>query len=209
MTLTTEDHERIASAIRVAESATSGEIFCVVARTSDPYFFPAALFVTTGILVAGMLAAFGAHLWWIELRVVDFVLAQALAVVLAWLLLWFVPSIRLMFVPLGLRYRRAHDNALKQFLSRNVHRTEARTGVLVFVSLAERYAEIVADSGIDAKVDRDQWNGVVAALVARARSGDLVEGFIEAAGAVGAMLALHFPRGAHDVNELDDNLIEI
>ena len=77
----------------------------------------------------------------------------------------------MIFVPRRLRYRRAHDNALKQFLARNVHITTARTGVLIFVSLAERYAEVVADSGINAKVPQETWNDIVADLVAHAQPG--------------------------------------
>ncbi|MBX3567936.1 MAG: TPM domain-containing protein [Rhizobiaceae bacterium] len=209
MTLSPYDHERIAAAIRAAERQTSGEIFCVVARSSDPYFFPAAFFVTVGILVAGLVAAVAAHLWWIHLPALDFVAAQLLAIAAAWLLLWTFPSIRLRFVPLRLGYRRAHDNALKQFLARNVHRTEARTGVLIFVSLAERYAEIVADGGIDAKVGEGAWTGVVAELVDHARGGRLADGFVGAVRTVGDMLARDFPRGATDANELDDHLVEI
>ena len=60
--------------------------------------------------------------------------------------------LRIHLVPRRQRYRHAHDNAMKQFLARNVHLTTARTGVLLFVSLAERYAEVVADAGINSQV---------------------------------------------------------
>jgi putative membrane protein len=209
MVLTAQDHERITAAIRAAEAGTSGEIVCVVARASDSYFFPAATFATAGILVAGLGVALAAHVWWVALPTIDFAAAQLLAVALAWLLLAAFPAARLRFVPLGLRYRRAHDNALKQFLARNVHRTEARTGVLIFVSLAERYAEIRADSGIDSRVEPDCWSSLVADLVRQAGAGRLADGFVGAIDAVGAKLAVHFPRRAADANELDDHLVEI
>ena len=76
---------------------------------------------------------------------------------------------RIHLVPLRQRYRHAHDNAMKQFLSRNIHLTTARTGVMLFVSLAERYAEVVADAGINSRVPQETWDGVVAGLVAHAR----------------------------------------
>jgi putative membrane protein len=98
---------------------------------------------------------------------------------------------------------------MKQFLSRNIHLTTARTGVMLFVSLAERYAEIIADSGINSRVSQDTWDGVVTALIAHAKQGRVADGFVEAVGTVGALLAQHFPVGAGDANELDDHVVEI
>ena len=208
-TLSPADHARIAEAIRAAEAETAGEIYCVVARSSDSYFYPAAFFVTLAIMVASLVAAFALEYWWVSIRLPVFWAAVALALTAAWLVLRLAPEFRMHFVPRRLRYRRAHDNALKQFLARNVHITTARTGVLVFVSLAERYAEVVADAGINAKVPQQTWNGIVAELVEHARGDRLADGFVSAIGAVGALLSTHFPRQTDDANELDDHLVEI
>lgn len=208
-TLHAADHERIAAAIRAAEETTSGEIYCVVARASDSYFFPSALILCGAMLVAGLAVAFALEAYWIVLPASTFLVAQASALLAALALLWLVPAIRLLFVPRRLRYLRAHDNALKQFLARNVHITAARTGVLIFVSLAERYAEVVADGGVDAKVPQSAWNDIVGDLVEQARRGHLADGFVAAVAAVGPLLAEHFPRRGDDRNELDDHLVEI
>jgi putative membrane protein len=208
-TLSPADHLRITEAIRAAETGTSGEIYCVVARSSDGYFYPAAFFVTIGIVVAGIVMAFLLEFWWISVRLPVFWAAAVLALAAGWLVLLAAPGLRIHFVPRRLRYQRAHDNALKQFLARNVHITTARTGVLLFVSLVERYAEVVADSGIHAKVDQEIWNGIVADLVAHARTDRLADGFVAAVGVVGELLSRHFPRSGDDLNELDDHLVEI
>jgi putative membrane protein len=208
-TLSAPDHDRIVAAIRAAEADTAGEIYCVVARSSDPYFYPAAFFVTLGIVLVGVILAFLLEFWWVSLRLPVFWSAVVLALAAAWLVLLLLPGLRIHFVPRRLRYQRAHDNALKQFLARNVHITTARTGVLIFVSLAERYAEVVADSGINAEVEQESWNGIVADLVAHARDDRLTDGFVAAVAAVGVLLARHFPRGEADDNELDDHLVEI
>jgi len=208
-TIAASDHARIAQAIRAAEKRTAGEIYCVVARVSDGYFFPAGCFVLGAILILSLPAAFVLEYWWISLRLPVFVAAQLLAAAAALALLWFVPGMRLWFVPRGLRYRRAHDNAMKQFLARNVHRTAERTGVLIFVSLAERYAAVVADSGINAHVPQQAWDEVVAGLVAHAGQNRLADGFVAAIGAVGSHLETHFPIRPDDRNELDDHLVEI
>lgn len=203
------DHDRVAAAIRAAEAATSGEIYCVLARRSDDYLYPSAFVVASAIFATSIGAALLIESWWIVREALTFTLAQILAWIIALAVLWLFPSLRLWLVPKRLRYRRAHDNAVRQFLGRNIHVTSARTGVLVFVSVAERYAEILADSAINAKVRQEDWNAIVAQLVEDSAQGRLTDGFEHAVAAVGTLLSAHFPRRDGDVNELDDHLIEI
>ncbi len=204
-----QDHERIAAAIRAAEARTDGEIYCVVAHASDDYFYPAAFMAMLGMLIVSLAVAYGLEAWWLSLRLPHFVIVQLLALACVVLLLWVVPGLRIHLVPRRLRYKAAHANALKQFLARNVHRTAARTGVLVFVSIAERYAEVVADSGIDGRVGQHVWDGAVRDLTAHAGDDRLADGFIKTIESVGAVLAEHFPVTPGDINELDDHLVEI
>jgi putative membrane protein len=207
--ITAEEHARITAAIRVAEARTDGEIFCVVARSSDSYFFPAAFAATLAMLAVSLALSWGLEYRWLSIRLSHFVLAQALATLCLFALLWLVPALRIRLVPRRLRYRAAHDNAVKQFLARNVHVTAARTGVLIFVSLAERYAEVLADAGINARVGQHVWDGIVRDLTDHAAGDRLADGFVQAIEAVGDVLAEHFPVTPGDVNELDDHLVEI
>lgn len=207
--MTHEEHQAVAAAVRAAERRTSGEIFCVVARRSDDYFFPAAFIVTASMVAVSLAAAWILHLAWYDLRPTTIVAAQIAAIGCALAVLWFVPALRIHLVPRRLRYRRAHDNAMRQFLARNVHVTAERTGVLLFVSLAEHYAEVIADAGINRRVGQETWDGVVRDMVDHARRGAIADGFVAAVAAVGALLAEHFPVGATDANELDDHVVEI
>ncbi|AIJ71198.1 MULTISPECIES: TPM domain-containing protein [Brucella] len=204
-----DDHARIAEAIRKAEAETSGEIYAVLARSSDDYFFAAGFVATCGILIASVFAAFLAHWYWFDIRLPIFGLAVLAAFVSAMVLPWFVPSIRMLLVPRRIRYKRAHLNALQQFLARNVHITEQRTGILLFVSMAEHYAEVIADAGINARVEQEEWNAIVSTLIHHASRAAVGEGFVEAIGQAGKLLSHHFPAGDDDVNELDDHLIEL
>lgn len=208
-TLNPGDHDRIAAAIRDAELQTAGEIYCVVARRSDGYFFPAAFSVTLGILLVSLAAAAALEYWWIAMRLPHFVIVQLLAAAAACALIWLFPGLRLWLVPRSLLWRSAHANALRQFHARNIHLTNARTGVLVFVSIAERYAAVIADAGINAKVEQGQWDGIVAELIGHARDDRLADGFVTAIAGVGTLLARHFPVQQGDSNELDDHLVEI
>lgn len=208
-TLNEQEHKRIAEAVRAAEERTSGEIYCVVAHTSDNYFFPAGFIVTLAILIISFVLANLLEAWWFQVQLPMFVAAQVLAVACGLLVLSVFPRLRIHFVPRRLRYRRAHENAMKQFLARNVHITAERTGVLIFVSLAEHYAEVMADSGINAKVPQHEWDKIIRDLIAAAARDDLAQGFIVAIEAVGGLLATHFPPRPQNPNELDDHVVEI
>lgn len=203
------DHARVAEAVRAAESRTDGEIFCVLARASDSWFAHSALAAAIATFVASVAVAILATGYFGGVNLVLFALAEALAFATLVLLLRVFPALRIALVPKRTRYRRAHDNAMRQFIARNVHRTAARTGVLIFVSVAERYAEIIADSGINARVSQETWNGLVASLVDSARRRRYADGFIAAVAEAGDLLAQHFPRGASDLNELDDHVVEL
>jgi putative membrane protein len=203
------DHARVSAAIRAAEKTTSGEIFCVLARSSDGYFHAALAILSGSILLVSLAVAIWLDSTWHTLRLASFVGAQCLALAAGMLVLWAFPTLRIRLVPKRVRYAKAHANAVRQFLALNIHTTSARTGVLVFVSLAERYAEIVADSGINEKVDQSEWNRIVAGLVEAAGSGHLTEGFEGAVAAAGSLLAAHFPPASDDRNELADRLIEM
>ena len=87
------------------------------------------------------------------------------------------------------RRARAHRAALEQFVLRRVAHTANRTGVLIFVSLAERYARIIADEGIAAKVHNAEWQAAIDALTGHMRDGRIAAGFIAAIERCGAVLA--------------------
>ena len=119
------------------------------------------------------------------------------------------PALRLWFVPRSIAYKRASNNAVRQFLAHGIHTTEDRSGLLIFVSLAEHYTEIVADAGINAHVDQTQWDSMIGTLVAHAKRGELADGFVDVIHEAGGLLEKHFPPLEGQQNELDDRLIEI
>jgi hypothetical protein len=90
-----------------------------------------------------------------------------------------------------MRRAMAHRAASEQFLTRRISHTQGRTGVLIFVSLAERYARIIADEGIAAQVDQTEWQGAIDALTAQMRAGHVAEGFLAAISICGEVLARH------------------
>jgi putative membrane protein len=119
------------------------------------------------------------------------------------------PSLRFRVVPRRAKHDRAHAEAMRQFFAQGLDRTESRTGVLIFASVAERYAEIVADAGINAKVKPVVWDDAIAALISAIKQGRAGDGFVAAIEQCGVVLAEHFPPGAINRDELPNKLVEL
>jgi putative membrane protein len=199
MPITKEDRAAIAAAIRAAEQRTSGQIVCVLMRSSSEYFYVPVLWAALLALITPW-PLIMLTLWSVQriflLQVVVFAAAVTL---LSW------PRLRIALVPRAVRRARAHRAAVEQFFARGLTATRDRTGVLIFVSLAERYARIIADEGIAAKVSNREWQEAIDALTAHMRDGRIVQGFIAAIERCGAVLAAHAPpTGAGD--ELPDRI---
>jgi len=223
MRLSPEDHALVTRAVAAAEAETSGEIVTLVARASDSYHDVAlhwAVLAMLGSLAAlatrpGIATAIHEALAgpWAEapppgiLFTIALVLAAA-TFLLARLLLASM-RVRLWLTPGSTEARRVRRAALAHFRSSAERRTVTGSAVLVYLSLAERRAEIVADTGIHAKVAPDLWGEAMADLLVHVREGRPAEGLAAAVARIGAVLTTHFPRGAEDVNELPDRLVEL
>lgn len=97
------------------------------------------------------------------------------------------------------------ERALALFAKLRVWDTEHNCGVLIYLLQADRAIEIVADRGIDRRVDAAQWQQIVATIGAAMRSGRPEDGLNAAIDAVDALLRQHFPeRPTGSSNELDD-----
>ena len=199
--LNSGDRDAIAEAVGEAERRTSGEIVVVIDRAAGSYLavpvvlaLTAALFVPWPLLALTMTSA---------PRI--FLLQLIAAALLLAVLLWYGRGGR--FVPGFVKRRHAHETALREFTARGLTLTRGRTGVLLYVAVQERYAEIVADAGIDGKVDEASWKGIIEPLLSAAREDRLREGLEVAVGAIGEVLAAHAPPVADDVDELPNKVV--
>jgi putative membrane protein len=197
----TEDKQRVSQAISQAERKTSGEIVVVVAPRSDAYLYvPLLVAALVSLLVPWVLIHFT------RLDLVSIYLAQ-LSVFLVLTALLLPLRVRTALVPARFKRLHAHQRAVEQFLVQNLHTTAGRTGVLIFVSVAERYVEILADQAINACVAPGTWRKIVDDLTAAIGKGEPADGLVAAVAAVGTHLGSHFPPDSANANELPDHLI--
>ncbi|MBV8193313.1 MAG: TPM domain-containing protein [Alphaproteobacteria bacterium] len=200
MGLSAEDRRLVSAAIHAAEARTEGEIVCVLAESS-------AEATPLAILVAALAAL---ALPWLlmglsQLPVVQ-ILALQVVLFVGLMALLFLPRVRVALLPRATRRAMAHRAAMEQFLRRGIGRTRGHTGILIFVSLAERYARIVADEAIASRVAQAEWQAAVDALTGHLGEGRIGQGFIEAIERCGAVLARHFPASADKPNQLPDRI---
>jgi putative membrane protein len=222
-TVSTDDHCIVTDAVAAAERHTDGEIVTVIAGQSDDYretpvywavaaiFFVLACIAVFPAWFEGWLSVFTGG--WVHaytpgeyLTIIMLLLAVtfgAVHLIVAW------KPIRLALTPPAIKRIRSRARAISLFRVSAEKRTMGLTGVLIYLSMAEHRAEIVADSAIASKVSPDVWGEAMADMIVELRAGRPGEGMAAAVRDVGKVLAEHFPKTTDNPNELPDRLIEL
>ena len=221
--LSETDHARVSEAIAKAEAGTAGEIVAVATPISDSYHDVALHWAVAALLLVLAWAAFRPDwlLWWYERltsgwqvepslgQLLTFLMLLAVVKFTAVLLILKILPLRLALTPAATKHRRVRRRAIVVFKAAAERRTSGRTGILIYLSMAEHRAEIVADEAILKVSDSSTWGEAMAALLEAVREGRVGDGLVAAVEQVGAVLAEHFPRSAEDRNEIPDKLIEL
>lgn len=221
--LSEADHQRVTRAVAEAETRSDGEIVTVVAERSDSYHDVGLHYAILAMLLVPALLAFlpqsaidwamGLFLGWNEsltratLMALLFIKLTAVFLVVRYALAWM--PLRMALTPGSTKDRRVMRRAAQLFTLAADRRTIGRTGVLLYLSLAEHRAEIVADEAIAGKVAPEVWGEAMAVLVEEVKAGRPGQGMARAVEKMGAVLAEHFPKSAGDRNQLPDRLVEL
>jgi putative membrane protein len=201
MIISEADKARIEDAIKEAESKTSAEIVAVIARASGEYYYAPYLWAA----LAALTLPWPLILWtWIpveEIYLMQLALFAGLALILHY------SPLRYALVPPSIKRRNAHRKAMEQFIAQNLYTTPNRTGVLIFISAAERYVEIIADSAAHREIPESEWRESIDDLTASIGRGEAAEGLVQTIRRIGEHLAAHFPAAAHQEHLLPNHLI--
>ncbi|MHA7926616.1 MAG: TPM domain-containing protein [Marinobacter sp.] len=199
--LNKSDQEAVTAAINQVEQETDAELVTVLTAQSDNYnYIPLVWAGILALLVPGIGNYFGNWFGADMLMLVQWGTFVLLS------LLFRMPGINTRLIPRQVRYWRASNLARRQFLEQNLHHTEGATGMLIFVSEAERYVEILVDQGIADALDNSVWESIVADFTAKVRKGQTRQGFLDCIAACGKLLKEHVP-ATHERNELPDHLV--
>ena len=220
---TPEDHKLVTAAVTQAERASDGEIVTVVTEKSDSYhdvglhyavlamlLVPAAIALLPEACIewaTGLFLSWNAVLTRGALMLLLFVLLAVVFLVVRYGLAYM--PLRMALTPGTTKTRRVRRRAVELFRVGAERRTVGRTGVLLYLSLREHRAEIVADEAIVSKVAPELWGEAMADLIEEVKAGRPGAGMAKAVERIGAVLAEHFPKSHTDENELPDRLIEL
>lgn len=188
--LSPDEHARIHAAKAAVEQRTAAEFSVLVVPVSDRYPYVGLVWAAA----AGLLIALAVALIGPDIELLAALAIQVVAVVLLALLFDWMP-IRLHLVSRHHRQARARQLAHREFAAHLVSGGEHRNRVLLFVSLGERYVEIIADRGTHKLVPEGAWDRIVAEFLAKVKAGAVADGILAAIDACGQVLEKHHPPG--------------
>ncbi|WP_339826148.1 hypothetical protein [uncultured Parasphingorhabdus sp.] len=218
---TPDDHKAVTSAVSLAEKSTDGEIVTIVTGESDHYgdvtWVISGLVALTALLVVSLFPQ-------IYLNIIDWFTGgwSGISALPYWALFVFTAlkffgtrliliwkPLLFILIPAPIKKARVRKRAISLFRVSTDHRTVGRTGILLYLSMREHRAEIVADEAIVAKVEPAIWGDAMVAMIDLVRAGTPGEGMAEAVRQMGVVLSEHFPKTDQNPNELPDRLIEL
>src|SRR5262245_59685473 len=220
--LTPDDHEKVSAAIAAAEEKSDGEIIAICADQSDAYHDVGlhwavlamvavlAFFAAMPRIVIGRhdrLTGWSAEPGLRELLTLLLFFALLKFLVVLFLLKW--RPLRMLLTPASTKTRRVRRRAVMLFKTGAERRTIGRTGILIYLSMAEHRAEIVGDEAITAVTTPETWGEAMAALITDVKAGRPGDGIVAAVGRIGDVLAEHFQKSSTDTNEIPDKLIQL
>src|SRR5690554_4810411 len=199
--LNKQEQQQVAAAISAVEQETDAEVVTVLTAQSDNYAYIPLLWAgIAALLLPGIINYFAG---WLS---ADMLLLGQWGVFTALALLFRIPSINMRLIPRAVRYWRASNLARRQFLEQNLHHTAGATGMLIFVSEAERYVEILVDRGISERIGNDAWEDIIAAFTKQVKQGETLTGFISCIEDCGKHLKAKVP-ATHQKDELPNHLV--
>ncbi|MDB5386152.1 MAG: hypothetical protein JWM11_1798 [Planctomycetaceae bacterium] len=213
------DRQAVNQAVHAAESGTSAEIVPVVAASSGRYDRPEDVVgLWTGLLTLSIVWVMypaadsgsgswgGPHPAW---QLVAFIVATVLGFLAGAILGSKIDWLRRLFTPRRQMQEEVFSRARAVFYDHRVHHTQGASGVLLYISLFERMAAIIADESVLKHLGQEQINTLCAQFTMRLRAGKPTSALCETIRSVSEQLSPVMPRANDDVNELPDALLLI
>ncbi|MGI1679945.1 MAG: TPM domain-containing protein [Cellvibrionaceae bacterium] len=193
--------EQVSKKIESVEKETDAELITVLSQRAENYYYIPTLWAAILALLTPLILRLTP--FWLDEN--EMLLAQWLTFIVA-AILFRIPFIMMKLVPKRVKFWAAANLARRQFLENNLHHTKDSTGLLIFVSEAEHYVEIIADKGISDLVDNRQWQAIINTFIAEVKKGNTQKGFLQCIESCGELLKLHAP-ATQEKNELPNHLV--
>ena len=197
------DKQAISNSIELLESKSSAELVAVVTKKSATYKYASSVisilivcFISLISLSFDILAIF-----LIQIQILSFLLLHFIFHKFDNLVLFLLPS----FYEKDMARKYAHT----QFENLRLNRTKTQHALMFFVSIDEKYVEIIANEKISKEVSNDYWQAIVDDFTKDVKNGDLSGGYLKAINTCSTFLIKEFPIQDDDINELPNDVIEL
>jgi len=207
--LTDQERAQIAAAVQAAEKSTSGEIVCMIQSASYHYPMADVIGAATLALPIALVSApaVGAWLWLGTQNMWIFLSILALVFLFSHWLVKNSPWLKRKFISTREMAEEVEEAAMTLFFKHDLYRTKEGTGILLLISVFERKVRVLADRGIAAKIQADQWDALVAQITQGIKAGHSAQAICQAVQTMGRMLQAHFPVQKDDRDELHNMII--
>ena len=183
-----DQHERVDAAMAAIEHDTSADLCVVVTRVSDRYaLYPVAWAAIGAILLGAVISLIRPDIASRTTILIQLAFLIALTLVFDWL------PIRLSIVPKRVKLAHAWQLAHREFNAHAMANPKQQHRILLFVSLGERYVEIVADHETHGLAPAGAWNKIVDEFLTTVKAGRVADGVLDAIAACGSILTTHHP----------------
>ena len=207
--LNADEQQKVTEAVHRAEETTSGEIVPMVISASHGYPVSSGI---GGVFLALPLSLLlthltGSYLWLGPQNMWLFLIFSTLLYFPLFKLVDSSVLLKRLFLLNNQVMEEVEEAAITSFFQEGLYKTKAENGILIFVSVLEKRVWILADRGIDAKIDQQRWQLIADRLSRGIKEGKQCTALCDAISEVGEILSSHFPIGENDHNELHNLII--
>lgn len=204
MYLNENEKNEISKEIENLEKQSSAELVAVITKQSSSYKFETilvsilfTLFISILILLIDTISPIKMFQW------------QIMSFIFAYFILYKFETILFRILSKKYKYEKASEYANKQFLNLGLQTTKTKQAIMFFVSIDEKYVEIITDSAIKEKIDNKYWQEIVNIFIEDVKKNQLANGYLKAIKSCNEILIKNFPIKDNDENELSNEVIEL
>ena len=201
--VTQEEQNKIKEAIESFESKSDAEIVTVIAKQSDEYLYIPTLWAGVLAFILPYIYLFFGSLTQKEIALVQLLTFFILATVTR------MKPIKMALVPASIKRKRSTNRANAKFVELLQQNSQQNGLVMLYVSEAEKYVQILTDATIAQKVDNGLWSEAVENFIARVKEGNIAQGYLETIVKTSELLTELFPKTKEDRDTLPNHLILI
>lgn len=204
MYLNEKEKDLISQEIEKIEKFSSAELVAVVTKRSSDYRYITSIITICLVFIISFFFIFLSSYSTIQL-----VQIQLLSFIGINLFLEKFNNLVLLILPKSYKRYKASQNAHEKFSNLGLNRTKTNQGIMFFVSLDEKYVEIISDSTISKKINNEYWQSIINEFIKDVKNKQLSQGYLKAISSCNEILIKEFPIQANDKNELPNEVIEL